>query len=136
MTLTQRLAEYISACFTAVWVESHEHHDAIMEIAQLCHQQDWRLATWDIEQGLCVPGAEPEDGGSDPLAAIRAVNSMATPDGTAILVLKNFHRFIQSAEIVQALAQQILSGKQNRTFVVVLSPVVAIPTITLGIRRS
>ena len=42
-------------------------------------------------------------------------------------MLQNFHRFLQSAEIVQALAQQIISEKQNRTFVVILSPVVQIP---------
>ena len=99
-----------------------------MAIAQLCRQEDWRLATWDIEQGLRVPGAEAEAGGSDPLAAIRTINSLATSEGTAVLVLQNFHRFIQSAEIVQALVQQILAGKQNRTFIVVLSPVVSIPT--------
>ena len=34
---------------------------------------------------------------------------------------------MQSAEIVQALARQITLGKQHRTFVVVLSPVVDIP---------
>ena len=43
------------------------------------------------------------------------------------MVLVNFHRFLQSAEIVQALVQQITQGKQNRTFIVVLSPVVQIP---------
>jgi len=42
-------------------------------------------------------------------------------------VLSNFHRFLNSAEIVQALAEQLVTGKQTRTFVVVLSPVVAIP---------
>ncbi len=127
MQLSQQLAEYVRACFTGLWIESHEHQDALVAIAQLCRQEDWQLAMWDIEQGLRVPGAETEAGGSDPLAAIRAVNSLATPDGTAILVLQNFHRFMQSAEIVQALAQQIVSGKQNRTFIVVLSPLVSIP---------
>jgi hypothetical protein len=34
---------------------------------------------------------------------------------------------LQSAEIVQALAKQLASGKQNRTFVVILSPVVQVP---------
>ncbi|HJN08224.1 MAG TPA: AAA family ATPase [Pirellulaceae bacterium] len=127
MQLSQQLAEYVRACFTGLWIESHEHQDALVAIAQLCRQEDWQLAMWDIEQGLRVPGAETEAGGADPLAAIRAVNSLATPDGTAILVLQNFHRFMQSAEIVQALAQQIVSGKQNRTFIVVLSPLVSIP---------
>jgi hypothetical protein len=56
-----------------------------------------------------------------------AVNSLATADGTAILVLQNFHRFLQSAEIVQALSQQVIAGKQNRTIVVVLSPVIQLP---------
>jgi hypothetical protein len=42
-------------------------------------------------------------------------------------VLQNFHRFLQSAEIVQALSQQVIAGKQNRTIVVVLSPVVQLP---------
>jgi hypothetical protein len=127
MSLIERFGEYVRACFTGLWIESHEHQDALMAMAQLCRQEHWRLATWNIEQGLRVDGSAVEGGGSDPLAAIRAVNSLATADGTAILVLQNFHRFLQSAEIVQALAQQVLAGKQNRTIVVVLSPVVQLP---------
>ena len=129
MSLSQRLTEHISACFTALWVRSHEHDDALREIGQMCRQQDWRLACWDIEQGFQIPGGDTptEAGGTDPLAAIRAVNALASPDSSAILVLTNFHRFLQSAEIVQGLAGQIVAGKQNRTFLIVLSPVVQIP---------
>jgi len=131
MLLSQQLAEYVSACFTGLWIQSHEHEDALAEIAQLCRQEDWRLAVWDIEQGLQIPGGADDTatdaGGADPLAAIRSINALATPDGSALLVLNNFHRFLQSAEIVQALVRQISHGKQNRTFVVVLSPVVQIP---------
>jgi len=130
MSLTQCLAEYVSACFTAIWIESAEHEDALREIAQMCRDQDWKLATWDVDRGLQIPGVEqPADaGGNDPLAAIRAVNALASADSSALLVLNNFHRFMQSAEIVQALASQITAGKQNRTFIVVLSPIVEIPT--------
>ena len=129
MKLTNRLSEYARACFTGIWIESHEHQDALTEIAQLCLDQQWQLATWDIESGLNVPGQTEQDASSnDPLTAIRSINALATPDGTAILVLQNFHRFLQSAEVVQALSRQIISGKQSRTIVVVLSPVVQIPT--------
>jgi len=127
MTLTQRLGEYIRACFTGIWIQSHEHPDALLAIAQLCQQEEWRLATWDIDQGLRGSGGDVDGGGSDPLAAIRAVQSLATPDGTAVLILQNFHRFLQSAEVVQALAQQVITGKQNRTIVVILAPVVQLP---------
>ena len=131
MTLAERLAEYVRACFTGIWIESHEHDDALAEIARLCRQEDWRLAMWDIDRGLRV-AARPErpstdTGAADPLAAIRALGALASDDGTALLALVNFHRFLNSAEIVQALAHQISQGKQNRTFVVVLSPLVQIP---------
>ena len=132
MSLTQQLTEYVSACFTGLWLQSHEHEDVLTEIAQLCRDENWRLAIWDVAQGLQIPGGddhvEASAGGADPLAAINAINSLATSDGTAILVLVNFHRFIQSPEITQAMARQIVAGKQNRTFVVVLSPVVQVPT--------
>lgn len=131
MTLTQRLTEYIAACFTGLWIQSHEHDDALTEIAQLCRDESWRLAVWDVDRGLHLPGQPSgqnnDAAGNDPLAAIRSLNAMATADSSAILVLVNFHRFLQSAEIVQALAQQISSGKSNRTFVVVLSPIVQVP---------
>jgi len=129
MSLSKRLGEYVRACFTGLWIQSHEHDDALAELAELCRQEDWRLAVWDIDRGLQVTGAPAEPaGGQDPLSAIRALNALATSDGTAILVLTNFHRFLNSAEIVQALVRQITTGKQNRTFVVVLAPVVQIPT--------
>lgn len=129
MPLTERLREYVCACFTGLWIVSHEHQDALAEIARLCHDEQWRLATWDVEQGLLMPGADSPApaGANDPLAAIRALPALGTSEGTALLVLPNFHRFLGSIEIVQALAQQILAGKQQRTFLVVLSPVVQIP---------
>ena len=34
MTLKDRLAEYVRACFTGLWIESHEHEDALREMAQ------------------------------------------------------------------------------------------------------
>ena len=44
-----------------------------------------------------------------------------------ILVLRNFHKFLGSAEVIQALDSQVVAGKQARTFVVILAPVVQIP---------
>ena len=131
MSLSQRLSEYISACFTGLWVQSHEHEDALTEMAQMCRDQQWRLVVWDVNQGLTLnrqqDGANVDTGTNDPLAAIRSLDALGSTDGASLLVLVNFHRFLQSPEIIQALAAQIAKGKQNRTFCVVLSPVVQIP---------
>jgi hypothetical protein len=131
MTLAERLSEYVRAAFSGIYVRSHEHDDAIAEIARLCRDQGWSLATWDVDRGLAIagrtdgPGSVP--GAADPLAAIRSLAAMATPEGTAILVLRNFHKFLGSAEVIQALDSRIAAGKQDRTFVVILAPVVQVP---------
>ncbi len=132
MTLSERLMENVRACFSGIWIQSHEHEDALQEIARLCHDQQWRLATWNIDQGLQLAGqAGPAEAGIsaiDPLAAVRALTALAADESPALLVLGNFHRFLNSAEIVQAVARQIVQGKNQRTFIVVLSPVIQIPT--------
>lgn len=130
MTLSQRLGEYIAAAFTGIWIHGFEHHDALIEIARLCKDNKWNLATWDIDRGLQTTGTgntAAVAGGTDPLAAIRALPALAKKDSSALLVLPNFHRFLQSTEIVQALARQIQEGKNSRTFIIILSPVVQIP---------
>ena len=131
MSLSMRLTEHVRACFSGIWIQSWEHEDALAEIAGLCRQEAWRLAVWSIDRGLSIAAgqadSQPAAAGADPLAAIRAVSAMAIPDTPALLVLVNFHRFLSSAEIVQTLASQIAAGKQNRTFLVILSPVVQLP---------
>ena len=126
MSLSQRLAEYIAAAFSGIYIQSYEHEDALKEIAQLCQERQWALATWDIEKGLSANG-QAAPGSTDPLAALRSISALAKPDSSALLVLPNFHRFLSSTEIVQALAHQIHEGKNRRTFIVILSPVLQIP---------
>ena len=121
MSLAQTLYPYIAACFTGIWIESHEHEDAIAEIRNLCREHEWSCASWDLDRGLRVVGQgelpSPTTTASDPVAALRAVNSLAGDDTTSLLVLPNFHRLLGSAELIQALAHQVALGKQNRTFV-------------------
>ena len=126
--LKEKLQELISACFTGIWIETHEHHEAIAELQQLCQEEEWQLATWDIDRGLNVGTGDNLLEATDPLAAIKAVNAMVTPDGAAVLVMNNLHKFISSTEILQALQHQLLAGKQNRTIVIGLSPTAKIPT--------
>jgi hypothetical protein len=129
MSLSERLTELVHACFTGLWIESHEHEDALAEIALLCRHENWRLVAWDIAGGLQIYGEQQliETGTNDPLAAIRSLASFPASDQPTLLVLVNFHRFLQSAEVVQTVSRQLAAGKQNRTFIVVLSPLVQIP---------
>ena len=131
MTLSERLGELARACFPAIWIQTYEPDDALLEIAQLCRDEQWHMATWDVDQGMNIVGQGNDDANgsstTDPLAAIRAAQALATPEGAAMLALVNFHRFLGSPEIIQAVARQISLGKQDRTCLIVLSPVVDLP---------
>ena len=125
--LKEKLKELISACFTGIWVESFEHQEAIREIGELCREEEWINANWDVGSGLRIRGGEPVADATDPLAAIRALKQLASSEGTTLLVMNNLHKFVSSVEIMQALQHQLIEGKQNRTIVVGLSPQAAIP---------
>ncbi len=127
MSLREELSDYVRACFTGIWIESYEHPEALAEISQLCREESWQMVTWDCESGLNSDSVRDTNGTSDPAGAIRAVGTMACDDKTLLLVLPNFHRFLQSVEVIQTLARQIVAGRQNRTIIVILSPVVQLP---------
>ncbi len=139
MSLVSQLSDYINAAFSGLWVQTAEPEEAERELVEHARRENWTLAVWDVARGLRFPADAnaivPEV--NDPLAVLKALPTLAPPastsrntaqaEHTTLLVLPNFHRFLSSAEIVQNLFKQLVAGKQSRTFIVVLSPVVAIP---------
>ena len=90
--LSNRVKELVAGCFTAIWIESHEPQEAILELGQLCRNQAWQFATWNIDQGMQVGGSDAAvEGVSDPLAAVKAAHAMGGTE-TSLLVLENFHQ--------------------------------------------
>jgi len=131
MRLAEQLRDYVNAAFTGLWIHTQEPDEAEREILEHSRSAGWTTAVWDIARGLHVVGATgsppAEATGGDPLAALRALRSLAQPSGTTLLLLHNFHRFLNSPEIVQTVFTELVSGKERRTFIVVLSPAVQIP---------
>ena len=102
MMLTEQLTDYIHAACTGLWVQTQEADEAEREIVQHARQQDWKLAIWDIANGLRLAGANNSTSpdASDPLAALRALPALAERNGTALLLLHQFHRFLANPEVV------------------------------------
>ena len=129
--LAAHLRELISACFTALWVQTNEPTEATRELTALCRAEGWRLGNWDCDRGMTFPLEPIQMPGvtdtQDPLAIIRALPSVANGSGTTLAVFENLHRFLGATEIIQALARQIHTGKNSRCAVIILAPVVQIP---------
>ena len=125
--LKEKLKQLVSACFTGIWIETFEFQETLSEISQLCRDEEWIGATWDVSGGLRVGNGEAVSDATDPLAAIRAINGLASQGSTVLLVMNNLHKFVSSVEIMQALQHQLIEGKQNRTIIIGLSPQATIP---------
>jgi hypothetical protein len=131
MELTDQLTDYVHAAFTGLWIQTNEPDEAEREIVQLARQQEWKVAVWDVANGLSLP-SDPgnfrgDSAPGDPLAVLRALPTLADPKGTALLLLHNYHKFFNNPEVVQTAFAQLVAGKAQRTFLVVLAPVVQIP---------
>src|SRR5476651_1785215 len=100
MRLADQLRDYINAAFTGIYVQSHEPDEAQREILQLAKNRKWRVASWDVAHGLRLFANDnqsaPNAYVAEPLAALRALPSLADPDSTTILLLHNFHRFLNT----------------------------------------
>lgn len=129
MKLSDQLTDYVNAAFTGLWVQTHEADEAEREIVQLARQRKWKLAVWDVANGMHLAGSDtqPEGAGGDPLTALRALPALASKDGTALLLLHNFHKFLTNPEVIQTTFTQLVTGKQQRTFIIVLAPIVQVP---------
>ena len=137
MSLAQRLTDYIHAAFSGLWIQTCEPDQAEQELIDHGRQVGWTVAVWDVARGLRLPTNHqtvvPE--AADPVAMLRglpalapaASDSIGNTPGTTLLLLPNFHRYLNNTEIVQVLSEQLTAGKQRRIFIVVLSPVVQLP---------
>ena len=95
------------------------------DITQLAHRESWRLGIWGCDSGLKFPCEEvpvPHNTDTnDPLTVLRSTGQPSQGLETILLVLQNFHRFLGAPEILQAVQQQVSTGKHTQTFVVILA---------------
>lgn len=125
MTLSERFTEIVRAGFAGVYVVTHEPDEAVAALAKQAADRSWAFAVWDVDSGLQYSGSPAT--AADPLSAVRAAATMAEPEQSAILVLRNFHRFLSGIDIVQAVERQLARGKGEGVVLVVLAPVVQLP---------
>jgi len=127
MRLADEIQELVRAGFSGLWIQSCEPEEALAELAQMCQTESWKLASWDIDAGLNGQVSTEGVAVTDPLSAVRSPSSIPSDGQPMLLVLANFHRFLGSAEVIQALLHQVAQGKVHQRHLIILSPVVQLP---------
>ena len=132
MTLTERLEELVLAAFTGIWVQTHEPEDALLEIHELAQRHGWRLASWDIDQGFRLAGngdgEAPAPRRTTPCRRSRPCDPRGTRERGRHPGPPELPPVPGQRQVVQALHNEVVRGKVDSRYFVILSPVVQIPS--------
>ena len=115
--LAAKLAELIAAAFPGVLVTSDEPEEVLRDLARLCGERKWNLATWTADGG-----GDAGNGPADPLAAVKALPGSGDGETPSVLAMVHAHRFFQSAELLAAVRTTLAAGKTRRTHLVLIQP--------------
>lgn len=126
--LQTRLTEYVDACFTGIYVQTHEFDEAIREIREIAPDNKWDVLTFDMDRGLSR-GPGKADNNPDPINAVRVLGDTRSyqSGGSTLLVVPAFNRFLGDISLMQTVQRVVSEGKEFRTFVVILAPSVQLP---------
>ena len=125
--MRQELDIYVRARYPLLYVVTAEEERALIEIKKVAEESPGsrkEVVTWSCTEGFEQANGRKDSTKRDPLAALNTIMEGTTP---AIFVLRDFHPFFDSFEVVRKLRD--LAGfltRSNRT-VVLLSPRLRIP---------
>ncbi len=121
----------IRARYPVLYVVTWEEGRARQLLTQVAQRQEKAVYEWSITDGLrvvCDPkrrATEPSNRCREVMAVLNEVLQSSVP---AIYVLKDFHAFIKSPEVVRQLRDLHDSLRSSYKTVVIMGPVVEIPT--------
>jgi len=123
----QELDTLVRARYPLVWLVTWEEQRLLAILGELAESHAKSLLTWSVGKGFRrLPGSRSPapEGCEEPLAALRAIETLGEP---TLVVLKDFHPFLQDPAVVRALRDLAQHLKGTFTTVMLLSPTLALP---------
>lgn len=127
-TIENQLSILINARYPILWVESYEEQRAIHILHGIATQPETLkpLWIWSSTSGICdVEGKQVAENSEDPLNALQRIHEAKQP---VLAVLKDLHRYIENDMVCRKLRDLHENLKATQKTVVILAPVIRIPT--------
>ena len=118
----------IRARYPLVYLVSWEEQRLDAILLDVAQNHGKALLTWSVTRGLRRMGARTvtmSDSSRDPVEALSAIGKLTEP---SLVVLKDFHPYLEAPAVVRALRELAQDLKSTFTTVLLLSPVLTIPT--------
>jgi len=123
----EELDTLVRARYPLVWLVTWEEQRLEAILSALAERHGKGILGWSVTRGFRRLGASrtpvPEDV-KEPIAALAAIERLAEP---TLVVLKDFHPFLQDPAVVRALRELGHALKSTYTTVLLLSPTLALP---------
>src|SRR5512133_27243 len=123
----QELDVLVRARYPLVYLVTSEEQRLEAVLAELAETHGKTLLGWSVAKGFRRLGGSKTaglEGAKEPLAALAAIEKLSDP---SLVVLKDFHPYLQDPAVVRALRELSHSLKSTFTTVVLLSPTLVIP---------
>jgi ATP-dependent 26S proteasome regulatory subunit len=117
----------IRARYPLLYLVSWEELRVDTMLANLAQTHGKALYTWSVNRGLKRQGGRSQpavEGSQEPVAALAAIEKITEP---ALVVLKDFHPYLEQPQVVRALRELGFALKTTYTTVLLLSPVLTLP---------
>jgi SpoVK/Ycf46/Vps4 family AAA+-type ATPase len=118
---------HVRARYPLLYLATWEEHRLDEVLARLAQSHGKSLVTWSITQGLRRVDSRGTavDGPKDPTEALAAVGQLTD---ASLVVFKDFHPYLNDPVVVRALRELSHQLKSSYTTLILVSPVVNIPT--------
>jgi ATP-dependent 26S proteasome regulatory subunit len=124
-TQQEDLEVLVRARYPLLYVVSWEEQRVVEMLDQMAQKLAKRLLTWSVTQGITdAKGAAVEASARDPQAAL---DYAARVNEAAIVVLKDFHPYMQDAGVIRRLRDLVSGFKSTYKTLLILSPQLTIP---------
>ncbi len=122
--LIDQLNKYLQAGFSAILINSNEPFEVQQQVLGWVQDKEIEVASWNIAQGINLPKQFPDT--NNPIAPLQHYPSTDS-DNMRVMILHNYHRFLESPVVVQHLVNAIQVGKSCQIFYLIISPVINLP---------
>jgi SpoVK/Ycf46/Vps4 family AAA+-type ATPase len=118
------LTSYVKAGYPILYVQTPEGDRAEASILKTCEELKRKLRIWSITEGLSDHDGKNAEQIEDPIEALN--RAKGEPPGT-VLVVRNFHMFLNGPKIVQQMKDIARDFKQTRKTLIIVSAIKKLP---------
>lgn len=124
-SFSEQVAELVEAGFSGIYCLTHEGESAEKQLVFLANQKEWTVVSWDRGRGGSYPQVDKPLGDGDtrnPIAPFQFGY-----EDTTLVLLHNFHRYLENGEVAQRLRNAVVEGKSRGVHYLIVSPVLNLP---------